>query len=306
MEQLETVDGLRAWVRAARARGGDIGFVPTMGYLHEGHLALIDAARREARHVIVSVFVNPLQFGPNEDLSRYPRDPARDRALAEGRGAEAFFLPSVETMYPAGAGTRVEPGEGATRWEGAARPGHFAGVLTVVAKLFNLVQPDVACFGQKDIQQALLVRRMVRDLDFPVRLVVVPTVREPDGLALSSRNVFLSPSERAEALGISRALRAVTEMYRGGERRADVLESVMQEALRLSPGLAVEYIAIADPGTMEPVDRVGPDTVVAVAARAGGTRLIDNVILGQGLDDASTADEIENPSGDDHVGRSAL
>ncbi len=306
MEQIQTVDDLRAWVHGARARGGKIGFVPTMGYLHEGHLALIDAARREARHAIVSVFVNPLQFGPGEDLSRYPRDPARDQALAEGRGADAFFLPSVETMYPPGSGTRVVPADAAARWEGAARPGHFTGMLTVVAKLFNLVQPDVACFGQKDIQQALLVRRMVRDLDFPVRLVVVPTVREPDGLALSSRNAYLSPAERVDALGISRALRAVTQAYRGGERRAQVLESVMQEAFRLSPGLVVEYIALADPETMEPVDRVGPDTVVAVAARAGGTRLIDNVILGQGLDDASTADEIKDSPGDDHVGRPAL
>jgi pantoate--beta-alanine ligase len=293
-------------VRAARARGGGIGLVPTMGYLHEGHLALIDAARREARHVIVSVFVNPLQFGPTEDLARYPRDPARDRALAEARGAEAFFLPSVETMYPPGSDTRVVPGAAAARWEGVARPGHFAGMLTVVAKLFNLVQPDVACFGQKDIQQALLVRQMARDLDVPVRIVLVPTVREGDGLALSSRNVYLSPEERADALGISRALRAVTAAYRAGERRAAALESVMQEAFRLSPGLAVEYIAIADPGTMEPVDRVGPETVVAVAARAGGTRLIDNVILGQGLDHASTADEIKNSPGDDHVGRPAL
>jgi pantoate--beta-alanine ligase len=277
-----------------------------MGALHEGHRSLIRLARERAAHVAVSLFVNPLQFGPAEDFSRYPRTFDADLEICEAEGVGVVFAPSAGDMYLPDRQVGVSAGGMGSVVEGEFRPGHLDGVLTVVLKLFNLVQPDVACFGQKDIQQALLVRQMARDLDVPVRIVLVPTVREGDGLALSSRNVYLSPEERADALGISRALRAVTAAYRAGERRAAALESVMQEAFRLSPGLAVEYIAIADPGTMEPVDRVGPETVVAVAARAGGTRLIDNVILGQGLDHASTADEIKNSPGDDHVGRPAL
>src|ERR1041384_5016658 len=197
---------MRSWSRAERSHRHSIGFVPTMGYLHQGHLRLVDRARELAERVVVSIYVNPLQFGPNEDLARYPRDLARDRTLAQARGVDALFAPSDEVMYPPGSEIRVIPGPTADRWEGAARPGHFAGVLTVVAKLFHLAEPDVATFGRKDIQQAVLVRQMVRDLDWPLEIVVVPTVREPDGLALSSRNAYLTPAERRQAVALSAAL----------------------------------------------------------------------------------------------------
>lgn len=216
MLECSGVAALRDWVGQQRGLGRRIGFVPTMGFLHEGHLRLVDEARRHADAVVLSIFVNPLQFGPAEDLSRYPRDLDRDRALAASRGVDCLFVPEAAVMYPPGSETRVVPGDAASRWEGAVRPGHFSGVLTVVAKLFNLVQPDVTCFGRKDIQQAVLIRGMVRDLDWPIDVVVVPTVREPDGLALSSRNVFLSPADRAQALGLSAALALAQRAWGGG------------------------------------------------------------------------------------------
>ena len=274
---------LRAWVAGRRAAGERVAFVPTMGFLHEGHLRLVDEARRRADRVVMSIFVNPLQFAPTEDLDRYPRDLPRDRALAGDRGVDLLFVPSAATMYPPGSETRVIPGATAERWEGASRPGHFAGVLTVVAKLFNLVQPDVACCGQKDIQQATLVRRMVLDLDMPVEVVVVPTAREADGLALSSRNVYLSAAERAEALGLSAALRAAHEAWRAGVRSAAEIERRARARLEVHPGIAVEYIAVVDPGTLAPVEGVDERTVVALAGRVGRTRLIDNIILGRGI-----------------------
>ncbi len=275
------VGELRAWRRAQREQGRRVGLVPTMGALHEGHLTLVDEARRQADSVVMSVFVNPLQFAPTEDLTRYPRNLARDRALARERGVDLLFVPSVETMYPPGSEVRVVPGAAAERWEGAVRPGHFAGVLTVVAKLFHLVEPDVACLGQKDVQQAALIRRMVEDLDWPVRLAVVPIAREEDGLALSSRNVYLSADERAQAIGLHRALEAAREAYREGERDAGRLEAGMRAALAVFPGVAVDYISIAEPDRLEPVERAGDGTVVAIAARVGNTRLIDNLILGE-------------------------
>ncbi len=284
MADLRTSAELRAWVRARRAEGRRLALVPTMGYLHEGHLALVDEARRRADAVVMSVFVNPLQFGPGEDLARYPRDLERDRALAAARGVHALFTPAESEMYPPGSSTRVVPGPAADRWEGAARPGHFAGVLTVVAKLFHLAEPDVACFGRKDVQQAVLIRQMVRDLDWPLEVVLVPTVREPDGLALSSRNLYLDPEARRTGLGLSAALRAAHLAYRAGERRADGIEARMREALAMHPGLAVEYIAVAEPLALEPVAEVDARTVVALAGRVGTTRLIDNITLGEGLD----------------------
>lgn len=274
---------LRDRIGAARRQGRRIGFVPTLGALHEGHLRLIDEAKRRTDFVVVSIFVNPLQFGPTEDLARYPRNVPRDTALCAGRGASLVFVPEVATMYPPGADTRVVPGPVASRWEGEVRPGHFAGVLTVVAKLFNLVQPDVAVFGQKDIQQVTLVRGMVRDLDMPIELAVVPTVREPDGLALSSRNVFLSPPERAAALVLSRALRAAADAFRGGERDGAVLRERVAAALGAEPAVKPDYIAVVDAERFEPVSAADAATIVALAARVGGTRLIDNVILGDGL-----------------------
>ena len=283
MNELTTIPELRAWVRSQRAAGRRIGLVPTMGYLHEGHLTLVDEASRRADAVVLTIFVNPLQFGPGEDLGRYPRDLPRDRALAHARGADAIFVPSADVMYPPGSEIRVVPGRTADRWEGAARPGHFAGVLTVVAKLFHLIEPDLACFGQKDIQQLTLVKRMVRDLDWPLEIVEVPTVREADGLALSSRNAYLSPEDRARAVVLSRSLEAAHRAFCEGERRAAVLEQRMRQELSTEPQVAVEYIAIAEPEALEPVTTVDGRTVVAIAARVGKARIIDNIRLARGL-----------------------
>ena len=274
---------LREWMAAARGAGMRIGFVPTMGALHDGHLSLVRAARQHCGLVVMSIFVNPLQFAEGEDLSRYPRDLVRDRGLAADAGVDALFVPAVQTLYPPGSETRVVPGAAADRWEGAARPGHFTGVLTVVAKLFNIVQPDAAYFGQKDWQQAVLVRRMVRDLDFALELVVAPTVRDADGLALSSRNVYLGAAEREQALGLSAALAAAHAAFDAGERDAAPITGRIEAVLGMYPGLAVEYIAVVEPDALTPVARVDERTVVALAARVGGTRLIDNIVLGQGL-----------------------
>ena len=284
MIDLSSIPDLRRWVRDERTGGRRIALVPTMGFLHEGHLRLVDEARRRADRVILSIFVNPLQFGPGEDLDRYPRDLPRDRALAEARGTDALFVPTEAVMYPPGSEVRVVPGATAARWEGAARPGHFEGVLTVVAKLFHLVEPDVACFGRKDIQQATLVRQMVRDLDWRLEIIVVPTVREPDGLALSSRNAYLDADHRARAVVLSTALRAAHDAFRSGERNASGLLATVRHVLASEPTVEVEYVAIVEPATLAPVETVGPETVVALAARLGRTRLIDNIILGLGLD----------------------
>jgi pantoate--beta-alanine ligase len=281
--ELTTIPELKRWVHDRRREGRRIGLVPTMGYLHEGHLALVDEARRRADVVLLSIFVNPLQFGPAEDLARYPRDLARDRRLAEGRGADGIFVPSEAAMYPPGSEIRVVPGPSAERWEGAARPGHFAGVLTVVAKLFHLVEPDVACFGRKDVQQAVLIRQMVRDLDWPIELAVVPTVREADGLALSSRNAYLDPEQRRWATALSGALREAHAAWRGGERSAKVIESRMRHFLESYPEVKPEYIALAEPDALAPVSEVEATSVVALAARIGSARLIDNIVLGEGV-----------------------
>ena len=284
LRTLAGIPELRAWRATQRTAGRRVALVPTMGALHEGHLRLVDEARRRADAVVMSLFVNPLQFGPTEDLARYPRDLPRDRALAQGRGVDALFTPTDAMMYPPGAATRVVGGPAAERWEGAARPGHFTGVLTVVAKLFHLAEPDVACFGRKDVQQAVLIRQMVRDLDWPIELVVVPTVREQDGLALSSRNIYLDEAGRRTALGLSRALAAAHDMWCGGERRAEALEARMRQVIAMHPALAVEYIVVADPAALEPVAEADAASVVAIAGRVGRTRLIDNIVLGEGLD----------------------
>ncbi|MFL5461012.1 MAG: pantoate--beta-alanine ligase [Gemmatimonadales bacterium] len=283
MTELTTIAEMRVWSRAEREAGRRIGLVPTMGYLHEGHLALVDEARRRTDAVVLSIFVNPLQFGPREDLARYPRNLPRDRSLALSRGVDALFVPSVEMMYPSGSEVRVTPGETAERWEGAARPGHFTGVLTVVAKLFHVVQPDLACFGQKDIQQLTLIRRMVRDLDWPIELVGVQTVREPDGLALSSRNAYLNADERRQALALSRSLLAAHRSFCEGEREAPRLEQHMRRVLEAEPAVRVEYIAIVEPEGLSPISTADGRTIVAIAARIGSTRLIDNINLAQGL-----------------------
>jgi len=281
VQLIESVNQMRAWSRAERARGRRIGLVPTMGFLHEGHLRLVDRARERADRVVMSIFVNPLQFGPGEDFATYPRDLERDKKLAAERHVDCLFLPDAKAMYPADPLVRVHPGAMADGLEGAARPGHFAGVLTVVAKLFHLVEPDIAVFGRKDFQQAMLVRRMADDLNFGLEVDVAPTVRELDGLALSSRNAYLQVDERRAALALSRALRAVEQAWRGGEADPGLLARRGLDVLR-GPGVAPEYLALVDE-QMRPVARVDARTVVLVAARVGKTRLIDNVVLGEGV-----------------------
>jgi pantoate--beta-alanine ligase len=273
---------MRAWSRAQRAAGRRVAFVPTMGYLHEGHLQLVDDARGRADTVVLSIFVNPLQFGPGEDLDRYPRDLERDRRLAAGRGVACLFLPAVADMYPPGASVRVTPGPLADHLCGPHRPGHFEGVLTVVAKLLNVVEPDVAVFGRKDVQQARLIARMAADLDFPTEIVVAPTAREGDGLALSSRNTYLSADERRRAAAIPESLREAHARFAAGERAAAPLIAAVERRLRAA-GLAVEYVELVDPDRLAPRTAAAPDSVLAVAARAGSTRLIDNIVLGAGL-----------------------
>jgi pantoate--beta-alanine ligase len=280
MRRITRVAELRETLESPRASGQRIGFVPTMGYLHEGHLRLVDEARRHADVVVVSIFVNPLQFGPAEDLVRYPRDLEGDATKAEARGVDLLFTPEGAEIYPETPRIVVSPRSLAARWEGAARPGHFEGVLTVVAKLFNIVQPRVAVFGQKDIQQATLVRAMVRDLDMPIEIVVTPTVREPDGLAMSSRNSYLDGPARQRALALSGALRAVQSAHASGERSASRLEEIARAHLTERGISEVDYVAVADPNTLEPLAHADVGTIVALAARVGRTRLIDNVILG--------------------------
>jgi pantoate--beta-alanine ligase len=272
---------LRAAVAEARAAGRRIGFVPTMGYLHDGHLQLIDVARRSSDFIVLSVFVNPLQFGPAEDYARYPRDLERDAQLAEERGADLLYAPATSEMYPAGdpAVSVVAPAL-SQRLDGAYRPGHFQGVLTVVAKLLHQVQPDVAVFGQKDFQQLVLVRRMVRDLDFHTTIDAAPIVRDPDGLALSSRNVYLSSEERQDALLLNRALAAAAARFQDGETAADPLIATAREVLERGARVGVQYIELVDPGTLESVQRATNESVLMIAAFVGVTRLIDNRILG--------------------------
>lgn len=269
--------------RAARGRHARLGFVPTMGYLHEGHLSLVRRAKAECGAAAVSIFVNPTQFGSNEDFARYPRDPERDLALLREAGADWVFLPEVETMYPPGATTAIDVGGVTGMLEGAVRPGHFRGVATVVAKLFNIVQPSRAYFGQKDAQQCVVIRRMVRDLDMSLDVVVCPTVRETDGLAMSSRNAYLKPAERQAATVLYRALCAAEARYADGERGAAALRETVRAVLATAPHDAVDYVSVADPETLAELDRVGPlGALLSLAVRFGGTRLIDNIALAGG------------------------
>lgn len=274
----ETIAAMREGSRGARSRG-TLGLVPTMGALHEGHLSLVRAARERCGAVAVSIFVNPTQFGPSEDFSRYPRTLERDMELLEREGVTMVFAPSVEEMYPSGAGTFVEVPGLSERLDGHFRPGHFRGVATVVAKLFHIVTPDLAYFGQKDAAQVAVLRAMVRDLGFPVEMVVCPTVREQDGLAMSSRNQYLSASERGRALVIHRALCAAERMAHSGELDAIALERAMREVLAEEPAVAVEYVAVVHPETLLPVEDLTRGALLAIAARVGVTRLIDNVLL---------------------------
>jgi pantoate--beta-alanine ligase len=282
MQVLRTVADLRRWSRALRATGGNtIGLVPTMGALHEGHASLIRAARASCKHVAVSLFVNPTQFGPREDFARYPRAFADDCALAEREGANVLFAPSVEELYPHGAAsTFVEVPALSERLDGHSRPGHFRGVATVVAKLFIAAEPDRAFFGQKDAAQVAVLRRMTTDLRLATEIVVCPIVRDPDGLALSSRNAYLTPAERAQALVLSRAVRHVESLVAQGERRASLLLASAHGLFATEPEARIDYIALVDAATLEPVETAVPGTLFAVAAYVGSTRLIDNAILG--------------------------
>ncbi len=281
MEILRTVAELRAWSRRERNDGGNtIGLVPTMGALHAGHASLIRAAAASCERVAVSIFVNPTQFGPNEDFARYPRTFEADCALAEAEGADVVFAPSVEELYPAGATTFVEVAGLSERLDGASRPGHFRGVATVVAKLLIAAEPGRAFFGQKDAAQVAVLRRMVTDLRLATEIVVCPIVREADGLALSSRNVYLSAEERDWALTLSRAVRQVEALAASGERRAGNLTQAARMTFAEIPQIRVDYIALVDWATLEPVEIAGPGTLFAVAAWVGKTRLIDNAVLG--------------------------
>jgi len=278
MKTVRDVLELRDLVREARDRGRTIGFVPTMGALHEGHLSLVRLARAETGFVVVSIFVNPLQFAPGEDLARYPRKEAQDAAALEREGVDVAYLPEPSAMYPSGFSTAVEISGISEGGEGAARPGHLRGVATVVSKLFLQVSPDVTFFGRKDLQQVAVVQRMIRDLDFPIRLVVGETVREPDGLALSSRNAYLSPEDRRIAAAFPRALFGARDAAGRGEREATLLAGRVRRELEAA-GLHVDYVDVVDPATMEPVAVAVPGTALAAAIRVGKTRLIDNVLV---------------------------
>jgi pantoate--beta-alanine ligase len=258
---------------------GRVGLVPTMGYLHEGHLSLVRRAREECDHVVVSIFVNPAQFGPKEDLSKYPRDIDRDLSLLDPLGVDLVWMPTPEIMYPAGFQTWVDVETITHPLEGSMRPGHFRGVTTVVAKLFNAVQPHKAYFGQKDAQQAAVIRQMTRDLSYPIEIVVCPIVREPDGLAMSSRNVYLDPEQRKAATVLSRALRTAKEAYENGERDAETLRQIMEDIIATASLVQMQYVSCADYDTLEELDTVTGKALLSMAVFVGKTRLIDNVIL---------------------------
>jgi pantoate--beta-alanine ligase len=279
MNTYATIRDLRSALAPHWRTGAAIGLVPTMGALHEGHLSHVRRARARDEVVVASVFVNPTQFGPSEDLARYPRTPERDAALLEAEGVDVLFMPSAEEMYPPGFATRVEVGRIGEVLEGASRPGHFAGVATVVLKLFGLVRPTRAYFGQKDAQQLAVIRQMVRDLNLPVEIVAGPTMREPDGLAMSSRNAYLSPAERRAATVLYRALTVARDRYNAGERAAEVLRHVMHSTLSEEPLARLDYAEVVNADTMEVPARVEAGALLVIAARIGTTRLIDNMAL---------------------------
>ncbi len=280
MQSVATIAEMRHVIADVRAKGQSIAFVPTMGALHEGHLTLVDEAKGVADVVVMSIFVNPLQFGPSEDFERYPRTLDDDASLASERGVDFLFTPTREDMYPEHAPVViVHPGSIGKEWEGAVRPHHFEGVLTVVAKLFHIVMPDVAVFGQKDLQQAAAVKAMVRDLNFPVGILVAPTVREPDGLAMSSRNRYLSPKERELGLILSKALFAMHSAFLRGERRASALEAIGWRMLERVVGLTPRYMTVVNADTFQRVNNVRHGDAAVGAVRVGETKLIDNIIF---------------------------
>jgi pantoate--beta-alanine ligase len=279
MEIATTIEAARAACRAAHRAGQRIGLVPTMGALHEGHLSLVRVAKAQSDFVTVSIFVNPLQFGPAEDLARYPRNFERDRGLLQQEGVDVIFAPTVSEMYPTPAITYVNVEGLSERLDGHSRPGHFRGVTTVVSKLFHIVEPDLAVFGQKDAAQVAIIRRMVCDLNMPVEIEVAPIVREPDGLAMSSRNAYLDAKQRKQALVFSRSLKRVQETFERGESSSAKLIAAGRKVLEEEPDVRLDYLSVVDPESLEPVEHIASATLVAVAAYVGTTRLIDNVIL---------------------------
>ena len=272
-----------AEVRDARRGFPTLGLVPTMGFLHEGHLSLVRRAKAECGAVAASLFVNPTQFGPNEDFDRYPRARERDLTLLESSGCDLVFIPEVSEIYPADFDTKITVGGVSQGLEGAVRPGHFEGVATVVAKLLNIFQPDRAYFGQKDAQQAAVIRKLVRDLDMPVSVVICDIVREADGLAMSSRNAYLTPEERARATILNRALRSAEAVFQAGEHSADALRATLSATLATDSAATVDYVSVADPQTLSELDEIGPSgALMSLAVRIGTTRLLDNLVLRQG------------------------
>lgn len=280
MRIITTVEEMQTLARELRAAGSTIGCVPTMGYLHDGHASLIRAAAEHHGTVVTSIFVNPMQFAPTDDLSRYPRDFERDKIIAEAAGCAVIFAPTVDEMYPAGFATTISVGGVSAPFEGAHRPGHYDGVATVVAKLFVAIAPDEAYFGQKDYQQTLVVRRMVTDLGLPVKIHTMPTRRESDGLAMSSRNVYLSEEERAQAAALYRALSVGVSTIERGERQADAIVDAMHAVLSMIPGITIDYLAVADAATLSTHETyaAGQEVVLLLAVRIGTTRLIDNML----------------------------
>ncbi len=279
MQLARSIAEIRRLVRAVRESRRSVGFVPTMGALHEGHLSLVEAARRDRCWSVVSIFVNPTQFAPSEDFARYPRDEAGDLALCEKAGVDAVFLPATDEVYPPAAATSVHVRGLGDHLCGPHRPGHFDGVATIVCKLFNMVQPDRAYFGMKDAQQLAIIRRMTADLDLPVAIIGCPTVREPDGLAMSSRNRYLTPDERGRALSLYRALSAAKSLVDAGERRAAPIEQEMARIIAAARPTRVDYITVVDAETLQPVADLRAPVTVALAVRFGATRLIDNLTL---------------------------
>lgn len=281
MEIVSRIADLRARVAQARQAGRTVGFVPTMGYLHEGHLTLMRQAKEAHGVVVASIFVNPLQFGPKEDFASYPRDLERDSQMAAAAGVDVLFAPDVKEMYPGGFENMlafVDVRDVTEHLCGASRPGHFRGVATVVTKLFNIVEPDAAYFGQKDAQQVVVIRRMAEDLNMRVRIVAVPIVREADGLAMSSRNVYLNPAERQAALVLIKSLRLAEQSFMAGERNAPQIIAQMRRLIEQEPLATVDYISISDPNNLENVAEIGGSALVALAVRIGKTRLIDNLL----------------------------
>lgn len=279
MNIIKSIEEMKSWIRQMRQENKTIGFVPTMGYFHEGHLNLIRTAKQQCNMVVVSIYVNPTQFGPNEDFNKYPRDLERDFKLAEGVGVAVVFVPSDKDMYPEGYKTYIQVESLSAKLCGKSRPGHFRGVTTIVNKFLNIIQPDVMYLGQKDAQQAILLQKMVKDLNINMQVVVVPTTREPDGLAMSSRNKYLSESERKQALVLNKSLQLAKTMMERGELNSEIIIHAMEKLIAEQPSAQIDYISIVSPETLEDIHNIETQVLIALAVFIGKTRLIDNVLI---------------------------